>query len=361
MHVEQKREPFFSVVMPAYGVEKYLEKAVESICGQTFSDWELLIVEDGSPDATGALAEELRKADDRIRVLHHEKNKGLSEARNTGIDQAKGSYIWFMDPDDSVDRDLLEKAREALAANPAKLTIFGHIEEYYGENDQYKYSHAILPEEHCFRTKEEIQQHVIRLEQDTIYGYAWNKIYDLRYIREKGFRYETVRLIEDIVFNIEYCMDIDSMNILAFTPYHYAKRTQGSLTTKFVPDYYPLHRRRISMLYEQQRRWKNDTEEVCSVLGSLYGRYILSALERNCDRRAEMSRKDRQRFCREIFQDPLFARLIPGADARDSRALSLALKCMKKRSVLLCTLMGRGVHAIRACLPLVYSKVKSER
>ena len=108
-----------------------------------------------------------------------------------------------------------------------------------------------------------------------------NKIYDLDYIRYKKLKYETVRLIEDIVFNIQYCMDIDTMNLLAITPYHYAKRMEGSLTTKFVPDYYPLHRRRISMLYEQQKYWGKDTRETCSVLGSLYGRYILSALERN--------------------------------------------------------------------------------
>ena len=77
--------PFFTVVMPAYGVEKYLKKAVDSIRHQTFSDWELIIVEDGSPDRTGELAERLAGKDSRIRAVHHEKNKGLSQARNTGI------------------------------------------------------------------------------------------------------------------------------------------------------------------------------------------------------------------------------------------------------------------------------------
>lgn len=65
--------PFFTVVMPAYGVEKYLEKAVKSIVAQTFSDWELLIVEDGSPDKTGEIAEKLAKNDERLQVFHHEK------------------------------------------------------------------------------------------------------------------------------------------------------------------------------------------------------------------------------------------------------------------------------------------------
>ena len=102
--------PFFTVVMPAYGVEKYLKKAVDSIRSQTFEDWELIIVEDGSPDRTGELADRLAGKDPRIRAVHHEKNKGLSEARNTGIRQAKGRYIWFMDPDDSVEEDLFAES-----------------------------------------------------------------------------------------------------------------------------------------------------------------------------------------------------------------------------------------------------------
>lgn len=98
-----KTRPLFTVVMPAYGVEKYLAKAVESIESQTFQEWELIIVEDGSPDKTGSLAEKLKEKDARIRVIHHEQNKGLSEARNTGIQHAAGRYIWFMDPDDTVE------------------------------------------------------------------------------------------------------------------------------------------------------------------------------------------------------------------------------------------------------------------
>ena len=209
-----KTRPLFTVVMPAYGVEKYLAKAVESIESQTFQEWELIIVEDGSPDKTGSLAEKLKEKDARIRVIHHEQNKGLSEARNTGIQHAAGRYIWFMDPDDTVDMDLLQQVADSLEKNRAKLVVFGHLEEYYNEDGSFAYAHEIRPEEKYFTDIEEIHNYMIRLEQETIYGYAWNKVYDLDYIKENKFRYETVRLIEDIVFNINYCNDIDSMNLL---------------------------------------------------------------------------------------------------------------------------------------------------
>lgn len=353
--------PFFTVVMPAYGVEKYLKKAVDSIRNQTFGDWELIIVEDGSCDRTGELADRLAGKDSRIRAVHHEKNKGLSEARNTGIRQAKGKYIWFMDPDDSVEENLLQSVWEAQKENPAQLTVFGHMEEYYEKDGSFSYAHSVKPHKKFCRNQEQVREEILLLEQETLYGYAWNKVYDLDYIRDKKLQYETVRLIEDIVFNIEYCMDIETMNLLEMTPYHYAKRMEGSLTTKFVPDYYPLHRRRIFMLYEQQKYWGKASGKTCSVLGSLYGRYILSALERNCDSRAEMSHKDRKKFCREVFADPLFRKLLPAAEARDSRALKLALACMKARSVFLCLAFGRVVHLVRGNLPMLYSKVKSER
>lgn len=353
--------PLFTVVMPAYGVEKYLTKAVESIKSQTFSDWELIIVEDGSPDKTGELAEKLKETDARIKVVHHEKNQGLSEARNTGIEHASGRYIWFMDPDDTVDHNLLEQVAESLEKNRARLVVFGHLEEYYNEDGSFAYAHTIQPEERYFTDADEIHNYMIRLEQETIYGYAWNKMYDLDYIRENEFRYETVRLIEDIVFNINYCNDIDSMNLLSITPYHYAKRMTGSLTTKFVPDYYPLHRRRIEMLLKQQQYWKTDTPQHCAVLGGLYGRYILSALERNCDRQSGMNSKDRRAFCREVFHDPLFQQLLPMAEAKDSKALKIALKCLNTRSAVLCTVFGRAVHIVRTGMPMLYSKTKSGR
>lgn len=353
--------PFFTVIMPAYGVEKYLEKAVESIKKQTFGDWELIIVEDGSPDKTGEIAERLQKTDARIRAVHHEKNKGLSEARNTGIDAGSGKYIWFMDPDDMVDNDLLQNVYDSLSKNPAKLVVFGHLEEYYNEDGSFAYAHEIKPEKKQFANPKAIHNYMIRLEQETIYGYAWNKMYDLAYIREKNLRYETVRLIEDIVFNIQYCNDIDSMNLLDITPYHYAKRMSGSLTTKFVPDYYPVHRRRIEMLLEQQRYWGTDNKPNCAILGGLYGRYILSALERNCDKQSGMNGKDRREFCKSVFQDPLFQKLLPGAEAKDSRVLKIALKCLNTKSAVLCTAFGRVVHIVRTGMPMVYSKTKSGR
>ena len=118
-------KPYFSVVMPTYGVDKYIGKAIESIQNQTYSNWELIIVNDCTPDKSAEIATGYAKQDSRIEVVHHEKNRGLSAARNTGIEHAKGEYIWFMDPDDFVDIDVLEKVYASIQKNPAEIIVFG--------------------------------------------------------------------------------------------------------------------------------------------------------------------------------------------------------------------------------------------
>ena len=96
-----------SVIVPVYNVEKYLAKCIDSLLAQTFSDFEILLVNDGSPDASGQICDALAKSDDRIRVIHKE-NGGAASARNSGLDAAKGDYIAFVDGDDLIHPQYLE-------------------------------------------------------------------------------------------------------------------------------------------------------------------------------------------------------------------------------------------------------------
>lgn len=361
MKNEESKKPFFTIVMPAYGVEKYIDRAISSIQKQTFTDWELIVAEDCSPDKTGQTAEKYAAEDSRIRVIRHEINQGVSAARNTGTKAASGEYIWYMDADDYVDEALLEQVYASIERSPAQVVLFGHVEEYYDKKGVLQYTHSICPREHYFKTAKELRPHIIELEQETLYGYPWNKIYQLSHIRELKLEYEDVKLIEDIAFNIEYFMDIETLNILPVTPYHYGKKLEENLTNKFVPDYFTLHRRRIEMLFDQFSYWGICTEQVRSILGSLYGRYILSALERNCNKQAGMNHAHRYKWCIRVFSDGLFNELIPAARAKESLSLRIALLFFRWKRPILCLVMGRGIYIVRRFMPMVYSKVKSGR
>lgn len=104
----ERIHPLLSIITPVYNVERYLEKCVSSIIAQTFVDWELILIDDGSKDASGGLCDEFAASDPRIHVIH-QSNAGASVARNAGLDLAKGDYITFVDSDDIIAVDTYEK------------------------------------------------------------------------------------------------------------------------------------------------------------------------------------------------------------------------------------------------------------
>lgn len=117
--------PIISVIVPVYKVEKYIYRCVDSILAQTFTDFELILVDDGSPDNCGAICDEYAVKDSRIRVIH-KKNEGVSVARNTALDIACGEYVAFCDSDDSWEASLLQTVMDAADGKKADCVLFGY-------------------------------------------------------------------------------------------------------------------------------------------------------------------------------------------------------------------------------------------
>lgn len=116
--------PKISIIVPVYNVEKYLNKCLDSILAQTFEDYELLLIDDGSSDKSGNICDEYEKKDKRVKVFHKE-NGGLSSARNAGIDAACGEYIGFIDSDDYIDNDMFEQLYNDVTKNDADVAVCG--------------------------------------------------------------------------------------------------------------------------------------------------------------------------------------------------------------------------------------------
>lgn len=116
--------PKISIIVPVYNVEQYLPKCIKSLIGQTFHDIEIILVDDGSTDASGKLCDEYALKDDRIRVLHFFKNRMQGEARNAGLDVARGEYIGFVDADDYIEADTCESAYQTIVKYSADICVF---------------------------------------------------------------------------------------------------------------------------------------------------------------------------------------------------------------------------------------------
>ncbi|MGF2941895.1 glycosyltransferase family 2 protein [Enterococcus xiangfangensis] len=126
-----------SIIVPVYNVEKYLRKCVDSILAQTFTDFELILVDDGSPDNSGAICDQYAEKDSRIKVIHKE-NGGLSDARNAGIEVAKGKYLGFIDSDDYIADDMYELLYNNIIKEKADLSICGIYHVYEGKEPERK-------------------------------------------------------------------------------------------------------------------------------------------------------------------------------------------------------------------------------
>ena len=350
----------YSIVMPVYNVQNYLRDSVADIKNQSFSDLELILVDDCATDFSGKLCDELAADDSRIRVVHLAKNGGLSNARNQGMAVAQGEYILFLDPDDRYDIRLLEQIEKSLKKNRAKVVLFGLTEEYYDQSGKIEYTKQIVPAAGCFDSQKKVREQVLDLECQTLFGYAWNKAYQLSYLKSLGVKFQTITMIEDVLFNIEVFKELDCCNQIAMPLYRYAIRKKGSLTTKYLPDYFDLHERRVESMRQLYRDWDMETPEELKSLGSIYCRYFLSALQRNCSKAAKMSHSDRKKWVKKQFTSPTY-RNLKASLYPENRLLKLLAWGIRTEKAEFCLFMGRGIYIVKEKCPGIFSRLKQNR
>lgn len=177
-----------SIIIPVYFVEETLQRCVKSILQQTFTDWELILVDDGSPDGCPALCDEYCQQDARIKVVH-QANGGLSAARNSGLLQAQGSYVTFVDSDDYVRKDTYQQVMQQLVEKPEIDIIEYPITLHAGNKQREK----IL----SFPVKSYNNMLTYWFESKAyLHTYAWNKVYKRRLFNQ--VRYPANKVFEDV-------------------------------------------------------------------------------------------------------------------------------------------------------------------
>lgn len=215
--------PAISVIVPVYKVEQFLPACVESILGQTFADFELILVDDGSPDGCGALCDAYAEQDSRVRVIH-QKNGGLSVARNSGIAAAKGEYLAFVDADDLVAADYLEQLHTALQQTGADMALCA-VEDVNEDGSALSSPSVTAPTtEGMFRGKELLAEFFGA--NSTCYTVAWNKLYR-RELWQK-LRYPEGLIHEDDAVAHRLFAACEQVVCLAAPLYRYRLR-QGSI------------------------------------------------------------------------------------------------------------------------------------
>ncbi len=208
-----------SVIVPVYNVEKYLNRCIESIVNQTYSDLEIILVNDGSTDSSGAICDEWASRDLRVNTIH-KTNGGLSSARNAGLDICSGDYVTFVDSDDYISLHAYEKAISAINAYKADICQFGVCSE---KEDGTIISYDRFTKSTPYTESEVYFDIVIPLKTA-----VWNKIFHRRIIENHRFVNQKVHG-EDLLFFLQIYKSHLVITSIDYIGYHYVKH-KGSIT-----------------------------------------------------------------------------------------------------------------------------------
>lgn len=207
-----------SIIMPVYNVEKYLSQCLESVCNQTYPYLEIIVVDDESPDNSGNIADDYAKKDDRVKVFHI-KNRGAAGARNFGLDNCTGDYIFFVDSDDWIEKDAIESMIEKMNSNNCDMVLC----QYYDEHTDKSVEHKFLENSFVCTDEEFVKDMVKKWE----YILNSNKIYKADAI--KNIRFVEGRCIDDEFFTYKAVLNMDRVYICNEYLYHYRMRKSSAM------------------------------------------------------------------------------------------------------------------------------------
>ena len=245
-----------SIIIPVYNAEKYISRCIESVICQTITEWELILIDDGSEDNSASICDEYTKKDNRIRVIHT-KNEGVSSARNKGLDVAKGEWITFIDADDWVEDNHLQCFKLQFCEN-IDLCINSFVADL-----KYGVRPFIYQKFSTTNNMHSIDVFFTHLRQHS--QFLWNKAFRKEYIEKNNIRFDTtLNLGEDNVFILEYLNYIRGLSSSSTCTYHYDQTDENPLSLG------RLKRSEEEMCYQLTMN--------CKAILKLYNKYNIEVL-----------------------------------------------------------------------------------
>ena len=252
-----------SIIVPVYNVEKYLDRCVRSLLDQTYPNIEIILVDDKAKDSSGEMCDRWASEKSNIRVVHKQINEGLGFARNTGLENASGDYILFVDSDDYIDHTLCERAIRAIESTGSDICYFGHKKDINGkivESDLSSlkdfYEGAGIVNDFLLNT---IAQSEKESGAPRIGMSAWRVLYRADVIRNNGLKFCSEReyLNEDMFFRIQVVKNIKKVAVIHENLYFYCYNG-NSLTTSYRMDRFDASKRMYEKLVQEVAGFGSD-------------------------------------------------------------------------------------------------------
>ena len=330
-----------SVIIPVYNTKKYLRKCVDSVLAQTYDNLEIILVNDGSTDDTGALCDEIAKGFNNIMVIHKE-NGGLSDARNAGIAVATGDYTCFLDSDDWMDEDCIAEALSEAQNSNADVVVWGYHTDFHDENERVTSSRDVVPAQ--FVSTDNVNENMDVDKLIGLCGYAWNKLYKTDAIKNLEFA-KGISLVEDILFNAEVMTENVKVSFINKPFTHYIQRQRETLGTKYYPDYLDLKVMAIKADEKILNCWNTPKEIVDRFVNGMYLSVSWSMITNLL--KSNASKKDKTNKIKELINNKEIISKISRA-----RENTLNKKISKK------TILTKNVFLIKTIVKLLEGSKK---
>lgn len=243
--------PLVSIILPCYNVSDFIDECVKSIENQTFRNFEAIFVDDGSTDKTLSI---LKKYEENPNFkIYTKKNEGSGFARNYGLEKAKGELIYFMDPDDTIDPELLAiNVKEFQKKENLEMTLFG-----YKQIDRVKKKQRIFEpdQEYYVNSNNDIKNQYENIASEANVFTVWNKVYLKKFLVQNNLKFTNMPVAQDAEFNLRVFSKLNHLKVLPIAPYNYLFKREGSARTKYSKNKFPCEKRILFNMEELFSLW----------------------------------------------------------------------------------------------------------
>lgn len=323
---------YYSIIVPVYRAENFLNYCVDSILNQSFSDFELILVDDGSNDKSGQICDEYAQKDSRVKVVHKE-NQGVSAARNTGVLSAKGKYVVFVDSDDYLEPDYLLEMKKAKEQYPDIDNIWCSMQTVtdYEKSNKTPYLFN-KDEEYSISSCEKI----FDIYEKWLAQMPWNKLFERQKILDNNLKMrEHLSLGEDAIFNFEY-LDCTNQKIMVINKplYNYIRSNKESLDNRYYPNLFEIYKELFTVLEDKACKWQCDSGQMAKLYNSCFFKYE-DVLRNTFSSENKSIKKEKIKYNNNLLKSPEFTTALSKCDYKPNILFRVAYKSKKYRLVAL--------------------------
>lgn len=321
-----------SIIIPIYNAEKYISFCLDSVLKQTYQQIEVILVDDGSEDASGVICDHYANKDPRVLVFHRE-NFGVSASRNFGLEQAKGNYILFVDADDTIEANLIQECILVAKRNKADLVVFGFRYHFMEEN---RVEENRIVSNYCGKSQAIFQHYFLRLMESELLNPPWNKFVRKDLLEENHIRFhENYSICEDMAYSIQVVSASKKTVLSKGLFYNYYLKSTGTLVFKFHENYFEALTYFYNLAHAYCNRFEHNEEQL-TCLDTLYVNRTVMFLKQICTE----SKWEKQRKYKKMKEI--------GDNQRFQWAIHHAHLCKKKK--IICCLIQHKKYGIIDCM-----------